>query len=109
MGLLLFILGGLTGVTVAAVVVGLWAIALVDALVVLIVAVGLRVAFPARRAVLTYREIMERQGRPVPMEPVPEQPVTAEQPVEQPVKTNRSVTVEQTEELGPMPGALAAA
>ena len=44
-------------------------------MIVLIVAVGLRVTFAARMAVLTYREIMEGQGRPVPMEPVTEQPV----------------------------------
>ena len=90
--------------TVAAIVVGLWAIALVDALVVLIVAVGLRVAFPARRAVLTYKEIMERQARTV-LEAVaePEQTVTVEQPVTvvQPV--------EHSEVLDPLPGALAAA
>ena len=92
---------------IGAAVVGLWAIAVVDVVVVLIVAGGLRVAFPARRAVLTYREILERQGRAVLEEP--EQPVPTEQPVEQPVTTNRSVTVEQTDELGPMPGALAAA
>ena len=89
--------------SIGAVVVGLWPIAAVDMVVVLIVAGGLRVAFPARRAVLTYREILERQGRAVPVEP--EQSV----PVEQPVTTNRSVTLEQTEELGPMLGALAAA
>ena len=94
---------GMLVAAIGAAVVGLWAIAVVDVVVVLIVAGGLRVAFPARRAVLTYREILERQGRAVPVEP--EQSV----PVEQPVTTNRSVTLEQTEELGPMLGALAAA
>lgn len=90
---------------IGAAVVGLWAIAVVDVVVVLIVAGGLRVAFPARRAVLTYREIMVRQAEQSGVvEPV-EQLVT----VEQPVATNRSVPVEQTEELSPMPGALAAA
>ena len=83
---------------IGAAVVGLWPIAVVDLVVLLIVVGGLRVAFPVRRAVLTYREILERQGRTVPVEPV-----------EQPVTTNRSVPVEQTEELSPMLGALAAA
>ena len=74
----------LLAVTVAAAVVGLWAVALVDAVVALIIAVGLRVAFPARRAVLTYREILERQGRAV--EPIPQVVEEAvEEPAEQPV------------------------
>ena len=80
----LFLNLALLCVTVAAAVVGLWPIAVVDAVVLLIVAVGLRVAFPARRAVLTYREILERQGRVVPVEAAAEpvmQPETAEQPV----------------------------
>ena len=64
------LLVGLLAVTVAAAVVGLWAVALVDAVVALIIAVGLQAAFPARRAVLTYREILERQGRAV--EPIPQ-------------------------------------
>ena len=89
---------GMLVAAIGAAVVGLWPITVVDLVVLLIVAGGLRVAFPVRRAVLTYREILERQGRAVPVEPV-----------EQPVTTNRSVTLEQTEELGPMPGALAAA
>ena len=79
------LLVGLLAVTVAAAVVGLWPIALVDAVVVLIVAVGLRAALPARRAVLTYREILERQGRAVPVaeQPVEERPVAVEQPIPQ--------------------------
>ena len=81
----------LLAVTVAAAVVGLWPIALVDAVVALIIAVGLRAAFPARRAVLTYREILERQGRAV--EPIPQvvevaaepEPVAVEQPLAVPL------------------------
>jgi len=82
---LMLLLIGLLAVTVAAAVVGLWQIALVDLVVLLIVAVGLRVAFPARRAVLTYREIMEKQGRPVPVaeQPVEERPMVEQ--IEQPV------------------------
>ena len=95
---------GMLVAAIGAAVVGLWAIAVVDVVVVLIVAGGLRVAFPARRAVLTYREILERQGRTV-LEEVaePEQTVTVEQPVTvvQPV--------EHSEVLDPLPGALAAA
>ena len=100
-GLLLL---GMLIAAIGAAVVGMWPIAAVDLVVVLIVAGGLRVAFPARRAVLTYREILERQARTV-LEAVaePEQTVTVEQPVTvvQPV--------EHSEVLDPLPGALAAA
>ena len=96
---------GMLVAAIGAVVVGLWPIAAVDMVVVLIVAGGLRVAFPARRAVLTYREILERQGRAVPVEP--EQSVPVEQPVEQPVTVVQPV--EHSEVLDPLPGALAAA
>ena len=83
------LLVGLLAVTVAAAVVGLWAVALVDAVVALIIAVGLRAAFPAPRAVLTYREIVERQGRPMPEEYIYQvfeesEKQAAEQPIRQP-------------------------
>ena len=98
---LMLLLIGLLAVTVAAAVVGLWQIALVDLVVLLIVAVGLRAAFPARRAVLTYREILERQGRAV--EPIPQVVEEAvEEPAEQPV-------VEQPEVPLAVPLAVAAA
>ena len=86
---LMLLLIGLLAVTVTAAVVGLWPIALVDLLVLLIVAVGLRAAFPARRAVLTYREIMEKQGRAVPVEPV--------------FEGSEKQAVEQTEQPIPQP------
>ena len=88
------LLVGLLAVTVAAAVVGLWPIALVDLVVTLIIAVGLRAAFPARRAVLTYREILERQGRAVPVEPVfEESDKQAVEPVEQPITQPEVVTL----------------
>ena len=99
---------GMLIAAIGAAVVGLWPIAVVDLMVLLIVAGGLRMAFPVRRAVLTYREIMERQGRTVLEEAaVPEQPVTMKQPVEQPVTVVQPV--EHSEVLDPLPGALAAA
>ena len=86
------LLVGLLAVTVAAAVVGLWQIALVDLVVTLIVAVGLRAAFPAQRAVLTYREIVERQGRPMPEDYIYQvfeesEKQAAEQPITQPEVT----------------------
>ena len=89
---LMLLLIGLLAVTVAAAVVGLWAVAVVDLVVLLIVAVGVKAAFPAKRAVLTYREIMERQGRPVPEEHIYQvfeesEKQAAEQPITQPEVT----------------------
>ena len=88
----MLLLIGLLAVTVAAAVVGLWAVAVVDLVVLLIVAVGVKAAFPAKRAVLTYREIMERQGRPVPEEHIYQvfeesEKQAAEQPITQPEVT----------------------
>jgi len=85
------LLVGLLAVTVAAAVVGLWPIVLVDLVVTLIVAVGLRAAFPARRAVLTYREILESQGRAVPVEPIFEE--SGKQPMEQTIPQPEVVTL----------------
>ena len=94
MAVLVFILllVGLLAVTVAAAVVGLWAVAVVDLVVLLIVAVGVKAAFPAQRAVLTYREIMKGQGRPVPEEHIYQvfeesEKQAAEQPITQPEVT----------------------
>lgn len=52
---------------IAAVVFGLWSIALIDLLAYFCVAIGLWALRPEKRATLTYEEIVARNAQPLPL------------------------------------------